>query len=139
MTSYLRPREAPEQHAEAQEMSNRLHAGGDLVPISLVFRLELMLGADGKPGGPAEQPRQGASDHAIFIEGSTESEVRNSRRDPRELWFGSVTATSTENTGSDEADRTVPQRCDCHSTSERGDPVQGRLQLPNSGARRSRV
>jgi hypothetical protein len=82
---------------------------------------------------------QKGCDRAIFIEGSTESEVRNSRRDPRELWFGSVTATSTENTGSDEADRTVPQRRDCHSTSERGDPVQGRLQLPNSGALRTRV
>jgi hypothetical protein len=57
--------------------------------------------------------------------------VRNSRRDPRELWFSSVTTTSTENSGCDEADRTVPQRRDCHSTSERGDPVQGRLQLPN--------
>ena len=34
-----------EQHGEAQKMSNRVHTDGGLAPVSLVFRLELMLGA----------------------------------------------------------------------------------------------
>jgi hypothetical protein len=46
-----RPREAPEQHAEAQGMSNRLHAGGGPVPISLVFRARVDVGCSDSGDG----------------------------------------------------------------------------------------